>query len=378
MGDDMPEDPRQDRGACPERWTERLAIVVLPEHFGLPGVDLIREQMLSVLNRGALGLIADLTATISCDHAGSDALARVHQRAVSSGTELRLVVTSGIVRRVLNINGVDRLVSVYPSLEAALAASAVPAGARSAGNVQASGRAAQGARVPFRPAAGTPEWPGRAGPKGLFTDPDVGVEVALLDRDGVIVSVNDAWQAFAQANGGNPERAGRGVSYLDACAGAGDDPVAGEVAAAIRRALAGDWPGPLTIGVPCHSPHTARWFDMLIFARRDANGQNLGATVALSLARSQSWAELAESGSVAQGAVAAGTATGRCADLMQTMTHRLFGVGLLLQAAEDLAEGPLAGRLSRAVAELDAVIRDTRTAAFWPGTFLPREAGPDR
>jgi hypothetical protein len=53
-------------------------------------------------------------------------------------------------------------------------------------------------------------------------------------------------------------------------------------------------------------------------------------------------------------------------------------VGLLLQAAEDLAEGPLAGRLSRAVAELDAVIRDTRTAAFWPGTFLPREAGPDR
>jgi hypothetical protein len=200
----------------------------------------------------------------------------------------------------------------------------------------------------------------------------------LLDRDGVIVSVNDAWQAFAQANGGNPERVGRGVSYLDACAGASDDPVAGEVAAAIRRALAGDLPGPLTIGVPCHSPHTARWFDMLISARRDANGQNLGATVALSLARSQSWAELAESGSVAQGAVAASTAAGRCADLMQTMTHRLFGVGLLLQAAEDLAEGPLAGRLSRAGAELDAVIRDTRTAAFWPGTFLPREAGPDR
>ena len=46
-------------------------------------------------------------------------------------------------------------------------------------------------------------------------EPDVGVEVALLDRSGVIVSVNEAWQAFALANGGDPERVGRGVSYLE-------------------------------------------------------------------------------------------------------------------------------------------------------------------
>ena len=94
-----------------------------------------------------------------------------------------------------------------------------------------------------------------------------------------IVSVNPAWQAFAQANGGNPERTGPGVSYLDACASAPGDPVAEEVAAAIRRALAGHLPGPLTIGVPCHSPRTARWFDMLISARQDGAGQHLGATV---------------------------------------------------------------------------------------------------
>ena len=74
----MPEDPRQVCGPCPERWADRLAIVVLPGHFGLPDVDQIREQLLSVLNRGALVLIADLSATVSCDHAGSDALARVY------------------------------------------------------------------------------------------------------------------------------------------------------------------------------------------------------------------------------------------------------------------------------------------------------------
>ena len=143
----MPEDPRQVWGPCPERWADRLAIVVLPEHFGLPDVDQIREQLLSVLNRGALVLIADLSATVSCDHAGSDALARVYQRAVSSGTELRLVVTSEIVRRVLTVSGVDRLVSHYPSLESALAASAVPVSARTAGTARPAGQAARTPRA---------------------------------------------------------------------------------------------------------------------------------------------------------------------------------------------------------------------------------------
>ena len=121
----------------------------------------------------------------------------------------------------------------------------------------------------------------------MQADPDVGVEVALLDRDGVIVWVNQAWQAFAAANGGDPARTGIGVSYLQACAAARDDPVADEVADAIRAALAGDLPGPLRVEVPCHSPATERWFDVLISSRFDDQGQCLGATVTLSLATSQ-------------------------------------------------------------------------------------------
>ena len=113
------------------------------------------------------------------------------------------------------------------------------------------------------------------------------MEVALLDRDGVVAWVNQAWRAFAAANGGDPGRTGRGVSYLQACAAAGDDPVAQEVAGAIRAALAGDLPGPLTVEVPCHSPVTERWFDMLISSRLDDHGRCLGATVTLSPARSQ-------------------------------------------------------------------------------------------
>jgi anti-sigma B factor antagonist len=108
--------------AYPVRWTDRQVVVPLPEHIGLSNAGLVREELLSVINRGATTLIADMTATISCDHAGADAVARAFQRAVIGGTELRLVVTAQIVRRVLAINGLDRLVSIYPSLEAATAA----------------------------------------------------------------------------------------------------------------------------------------------------------------------------------------------------------------------------------------------------------------
>jgi PAS domain S-box-containing protein len=75
-----------------------------------------------VLNRGARVLIADMTATRSCDNAGTDAVVRAYQRGVLAGAQLRLVVAAPIVQRALTLSGLDRLISVYPSLEAAVAA----------------------------------------------------------------------------------------------------------------------------------------------------------------------------------------------------------------------------------------------------------------
>lgn len=111
-------------GCCPVRWLDhgRQAIVVLPEHLDLSVAGPIREQLLTIINRGAETLIGDMSATMSCDLAGADTLARGYQRAAASDTELRLVVTAPVVRRLLAISGLDRLVSVYPALEAALAA----------------------------------------------------------------------------------------------------------------------------------------------------------------------------------------------------------------------------------------------------------------
>jgi anti-anti-sigma factor len=102
-------------------------MVTLPEHIDVYNAGPIREELLSVINHGAETLIVDMSATISCDHAGADAVGRASQRAALSGTKLRLVVTAQIVSRVLSLGGLDRLVSISPSLEAAISASRAPA-----------------------------------------------------------------------------------------------------------------------------------------------------------------------------------------------------------------------------------------------------------
>jgi anti-anti-sigma factor len=123
----MPELPRQDGPGCPVRWSGRQAVVVLPEQVGLSNAGPVARQLLAVLDRGAAVLIADMTATRSCDYAGVDALARVYQRAVAHDTELRLVTPAPVVRRIVALSGLDRLVSVFPALEAAQAAQHPPA-----------------------------------------------------------------------------------------------------------------------------------------------------------------------------------------------------------------------------------------------------------
>ena len=114
----MPED------IYPVQWAGQQAVLALPEHMDQSNASQIEDGLLSVINRGAKVLIADMTATISCDLAGTDAVVRVSQRAVVSGAEMRLVVPVQIVRRVLGLSGVERLVPIYPSLETATAADA--------------------------------------------------------------------------------------------------------------------------------------------------------------------------------------------------------------------------------------------------------------
>ncbi len=98
-------------------------------------------------------------------------------------------------------------------------------------------------------------------------------QTCAVDADGVVVSVNAPWRAFAAANGGEGLDCGIGVDYLATC----DDAVgqrqdgAAEVAAGLRAVLAG------TVDrfeheYTCHSPREQRWFSARIIAQPQGGG----------------------------------------------------------------------------------------------------------
>ena len=102
-------------------WIGRVAVVTLPVEIDVTNADAVREDLLSVLNQGAVLLVADMSRTTFCDSAGVSALVRTFRRAVASSSGLRLVVCTPAVYRVLSLTGVDRLVDVFPSVAACLA-----------------------------------------------------------------------------------------------------------------------------------------------------------------------------------------------------------------------------------------------------------------
>ena len=102
-------------------WLSKTAVVTLPVEIDIANADQIREDLLSILNRGAATLVVDMGGTTFCDSAGMNALVRAFKRASANSAGMRLVVSTPGVRRVLAITGVDRLIDVYPTAAAALA-----------------------------------------------------------------------------------------------------------------------------------------------------------------------------------------------------------------------------------------------------------------
>ena len=63
-----------------------------------------------------------MTLTVFCDSYGMRALVLARRCAAAHHAQLRLVVPHDHVLGVLTVTGIDRLLAVYPNLDAALAA----------------------------------------------------------------------------------------------------------------------------------------------------------------------------------------------------------------------------------------------------------------
>jgi len=205
------------------------------------------------------------------------------------------------------------------------------------------------------------------------------VELALLDVDGVIVAVNDAWVGFCVDNGGDVARAGVGMSYLEICDRA-DDVGSREVGASIRAALAGELPAPAVVTVPCDGPGVPRLFDVLVSSRLDDQGNCVGATVTLSQKEDRNhkpapidpWLVPPVDRDAADGARYPVEPPTRVEDRERIAAHLnsvvmrdLLEIGMGLQGMrEGLPRPEDRTRLAHYVEALDGIIHDIRTTVF--------------
>jgi len=354
----------------PVQWTGRQAVVSLPEQVDVSNASELSEQLLLLINRGAAELIVDMSATVSCDYAGADAVVRAYHRAVASGTQLRLVVTAAVVRRVLAVNGLDRLIPVYPSLEAATTAAA-PAAVPLAADLAPDGQDGPGSAAGVgrqRRGAGASGGPGAAGItravlRGLIDALADGV--VLADDDGALVLVNRRLEdMFGYARG---ELAGRPVESL--------------LPADLREAHRGHRAGYARAPRPRLMGEGAR----LVGVRKD--GATFPVSVSLSPVPTATGhlilavvRDVTESlrGEDLVGLARAAAATEqahRSQELLDQVTASLFEVGVSLQAAIDLPHHLARQRIVAALQRLDDTIHQIRDHVFATGaTVTPRPA----
>ena len=330
----------------PVQWMGLRAIVAFPGHVDVSNVDQLRDRLLSVINRGADVVVADMTGTLSCDHAAMDAIARAWQRAAVSGAQLRLVVTAPVIRRVLGIEGLDRVVSIYPSLEAAAAEPPVPP---PLSLDEPPGRLAD------HPAAGA------ITPAVLWQLIDaLGDGLVLTGEDGRIALVN---RRCAEMFGYRREELiGLPVDAL----------VPPDVQAAHRGYRAGY----------SRDPRSRPMGNRARLAGLRKNGATFPAEISLSpvptatatfvLAVVRDATQARRRDDLAD--LARGTAAGRsplAKDLLDRVVHRLFQVGLGLHGAASLPAEVAQERLSVALDELDETIHEIRDYAFGDGGTRP-------
>jgi PAS domain S-box-containing protein len=298
---------------------------------------------------------------------------RAYQRAVISGTDLRLVVTAQIVRRVLRYNGLDRLVSIYPSLEAAQAVMAPaevlgllprPASVRAGDQALLRGFTPRASNLsPARPSDRHRAAVTSAEVWSLVDALQDGV--ALADGDGALALASRRLEAmFGYEHG---ELLGQMVERL----------VPADLQAAHRSHRA----------TYAEAPRTWPMTGRLVGLRKDATtfpveirltpvttaAGPFAFAVIRDVAAARHLEDLIE---LARSAVRAEQAqSGR--EVMDTIINHLFQLGLLLQAAIDLPADTVGQRIEQALGHLDDTIREIRDTAFTtPDQTPPRPSAP--
>jgi anti-sigma B factor antagonist len=98
----------------------RPAVVALPAEIDATNASDVRAQLAAAMRPGVQVVIADMTGTVFCDTSGVRAFVLAHQRAAHDGTELRLLRPCVNVMRVLELTGLDQMLTIRHTLEDAM------------------------------------------------------------------------------------------------------------------------------------------------------------------------------------------------------------------------------------------------------------------
>ena len=91
--------------------------MTLPARIDETNADHVNDRLSAAIASGAPLIIADLSATVFCDAAGADWLHMIGYHAASRSGRLRLVIPPGaLMRRIVELLGVDHLLAVYSSI----------------------------------------------------------------------------------------------------------------------------------------------------------------------------------------------------------------------------------------------------------------------
>jgi PAS domain S-box-containing protein len=254
------------------------------------------------------------------------------------------VVTAPLIRRVLSIEGLDRLVPIYPLLDAAIAAeSAIPAPSRTPSPPQASLTITQGVRA--------------VTPAVLWQLLDaLGDGLALTGEDGRIALVN---RRCAEMFGYRPEE----MTGLPV-----DELVPAEVRPAHPGYRADYYRAPQARPMAERARLAAQRKDGATFPVEISLSPVPTATEHYVLAVIRDAAEARQREDLAD--LARGVAVGQpqlARELLDRVVQHLFQVGLSLQAAADLPGETARERLGEAMGQLDEVIHEIRDYAFTAG-----------
>jgi anti-sigma B factor antagonist len=97
-------------------------IVMLPAEIDLGNAGSTGHQLRAAFGPGTAVVIADMSATTFADSSAVRMLLEVTDAATAGQGELRIVIPGPRVLRVLQILGVDGMLAIFPTLDAALSA----------------------------------------------------------------------------------------------------------------------------------------------------------------------------------------------------------------------------------------------------------------